>query len=315
MASLVLRLTSDASLRRIIKEDGTHLFSVYDFITIACQKKDDGGHARKTYSNLVKDSCEFKKEVLKLVHYCQFPDGARQRETPTMTIRGLQRLLMILGGKVAANFRKEVEGTFTRVMAGDTSLIQEIRDNAVSTSPVHQVFRQALVEEPISDEDEVGRKRQKRMEEREDALFAIEMQERTARVKESNLNIFEKFSGLMTDLNPSWKEDARLRLQVEDSLKTTVLSKANLQIENGVVARDLMQSISVSQVAQEMGVQLNHSDSIAIGKKVAKAYKEQYGEKPSKHRQWVDGAEREVNSYTEKDRGILEAAIKEQAMA
>ena len=315
MASLVLRLTSDASLRGIIKEDGTHLFSVYDFITIACQKKDDGGYARKTYSNLVKDSCEFKKEVLKLVHYCQFPDGARQRETPTMTIRGLQRLLMILGGKVAANFRKEVEGTFTRVMAGDTSLIQEIRDNAVSTSPVHQVFRQALVEEPISDEDEVGRKRQKRMEEREDALFAIEMQERTARVKESNLNIFEKFSGLMTDLNPSWKEDARLRLQVEDSLKTTVLSKANLQIENGVVARDLMQSISVSQVAQEMGVQLNHSDSIAIGKKVAKAYKEQYGEKPSKHRQWVDGAEREVNSYTEKDRGILEAAIKEQAMA
>ena len=314
MASLVLRLTSDASLRGIIKEDGTHLFSVYDFITIACQKKDDGAYARKTYSNLVKDSCEFKKEVVKSVHYCQFP-GARQRETPTMTIRGLQRLLMILGGKVAANFRKEVEGTFTRVMAWDTSLIQEIRDNAVSTSPVHQVFRQALVEEPISDEDEVGRKRQKRMEEREDALFAIEMQERTARVKESNLNIFEKFSGLMTDLNPSWKEDARLRLQVEDSLKTTVLSKANLQIENGVVARDLMQSISVSQVAQEMGVQLNHSDSIAIGKKVAKAYKEQYGEKPSKHRQWVDGAEREVNSYTEKDRGILEAAIKEQAMA
>ena len=148
MTSLVLRLTSDASLRGIIKEDGTHLFSVYDFITIACQKKDDGAYARKTYSNLVKDSCEFKKEVVKSVHYCQFP-GARQRETPTMTIRGLQRLLMILGGKVAANFRKEVEGTFTRVMAGDTSLIQEIRDNAVSSSPVHQVFRQALAEEPI----------------------------------------------------------------------------------------------------------------------------------------------------------------------
>ena len=307
MTSLVLRLTSDASLRGIIQGDGTHLFSVYDFITIACQKKDDGAYARKTYSNLVKDSCEFKKEVVKSVLYCQFP-GARQRETPAMTIRGLQRLLMILGGKVAANFRTEVEGTFTRVMAGDTSLIQEIRDNAVSTSPVHQVFRQALVEEPISDEDEVGRKRQKRMEEREDALFAIEMKER-------NMRCIKEFSSIMTDLNPSWKEDARLRLQVEDSLKTTVLSKANLQIENGVVARDLMQSISVSQVAQEMGVQLNHSDSIAIGKKVAKAYKEQYGEKPSKHRQWVDGAEREVNSYTEKDRGILEAAIKEQAMA
>ena len=50
-------------------------------------------------------------------------------------------------------------------------------------------------------------------------------------------------------------------------------------------------------MAQELGIRLNHEESIAIGKKVTKAYYEKGAEKPSKHRQWVDGAECEVNSY------------------
>jgi len=36
-----------------------------------------------------------------------------------MTLRGLKRLMMILGGKVAAEFRQIVLGVFTRYMAGD----------------------------------------------------------------------------------------------------------------------------------------------------------------------------------------------------
>ena len=58
-------------------------------------------------------------------HDCKFP-GERQRNTPCMTLRGLQRLLMILGGKVAAEYRKISEGVFTRYMAGDASLLPEI---------------------------------------------------------------------------------------------------------------------------------------------------------------------------------------------
>jgi len=52
-----------------------------------------------------------------------------------MTIRGLQRLLMILGGKVAAEYREIVESVFTRYTAGDTSLIEEVRANAASDAP------------------------------------------------------------------------------------------------------------------------------------------------------------------------------------
>jgi hypothetical protein len=57
-----------------------------------------------------------------------------------MTVRGLQRLLMILGSKVAADFRRIVEGIFTRFMAGDTSMTEEIRANAASTAPIQHVI-------------------------------------------------------------------------------------------------------------------------------------------------------------------------------
>ena len=33
--------------------------------------------------------------------------GSGQKETPCMSIRGLQRLVMILGGKVVAKYRKK----------------------------------------------------------------------------------------------------------------------------------------------------------------------------------------------------------------
>ena len=98
-------------------------------------------------------------------------------------------------------------------------------------------------------------------------------------------------------------------------LKTTVISsKMMAQITNGSGV-PLTQSISVSQVAQEEGIRLKMADSIAIGKAVAAAYKDKYGEAPGKHRQWVDGAEREVNSYTERDKDLIKEAIKDRMAA
>jgi hypothetical protein len=72
-----------------------------------------------------------------------------------------------------------------------------------------------------------------------------------------------------------------------------------------------LQSLSISEVAQQMGFSLQHKDQVAIGRRVSKAFFEKHRERPSKHRQWVDGAEREVNSYTEADRELIEDAIRE----
>ena len=303
----MLQLTSNASLRGMLSPDGLQVFSVYDFITLACQKTDGGAYARKTYSNLVKEGCEYRDEIVKNVHNLHFP-GGRGGATPTMTIRGLQRLLMILGGKVAAEFRTLAESTFTRVMAGDTSLIEVIRANAASDAPVNQAFRQALAQEPVSlglSDDERKRKAQ-----RDNLLFDLELRERLSKVKDAEVARINMFTSTMEMLNPDWKRDTRLRLSVEDSLKTTVLGGSMLAITDGSVP--LTQSLSVGEVAQKMGYTPSHGDSIAIGRSVARAYALKHGSKPPKHRQWVDGAEREVNSYTEADRGLIEAAVLER---
>ena len=216
MSSLILNLTSDASVRGMVAPDGSHRFSVYDFITMACQKADGGAYARKTYSNLVKEGSEFKDEIEKSVHNIHFP-GGRGAATPTMTLRGLQRLLLILGTKVAIEFRALLEGTFTRVMAGDTSLIEVIRANSTSEAPIHQAYRQALEQEPVMLED-IGRKRKLDQEN-------IEIEERRITCVERRIACVEKFVGMMDMLNPEWKNDAVLCRKLQDNLKTHVLNE------------------------------------------------------------------------------------------
>ena len=44
---------------------------------------------------------------------------------------------------------------------------------------------------------------------------------------------------------------------------------------------------------------------------MARKYRELHGAEPAKHSQWVDGAERKVNSYTERDRGLVVEALLE----
>ena len=112
------------SVRNIVCPDGSHRFSVYDFICVAGQMPVRSNYGRDTYATLVSDSSGFKDEVVSSVHNVKFP-GSGQRETPTMTRRGLQRLLLILGTEAAAEFRELLESTFTRVMAGDNAAYEQ----------------------------------------------------------------------------------------------------------------------------------------------------------------------------------------------
>ena len=64
------------------------------------------------------------------------------------------------------------------------------------------------------------------------------------------------------------------------------------------------------EVATEMNVRLSHGQTVAIGKIVSKSYQTSYGCVPSKHNQFVDGAVRSVNSYTEEHRGLITEAIR-----
>ena len=234
-----------------------------------------------------------------------------------MPIQGLQRLLVILGGKHAAEFRTIVLGVFTRYMAGDRSMIEEIQANAASDAPVHQAYRQALAQEPVL--DAAGEKRKL---ERQDALLELEIQERRlaleerksrmpAELQEKNMQNVQMFAGLMTSLNPEWKSDARLRLQLEDSMKNAYFTPGQARITNGEAQVPLTRSIDVSTVALDLGMRLKDGERLAIGKLWKKRYFETYGEAPSLHDRFVNGAVRKVCSYTERDRPMGESVIRD----
>ena len=181
-------------------------FSVYDFIDFVCDKYHNRTYAHTAFLRLTKDGSEHQKPVLTDCKYCQFP-GARQRNTPCMTLRGLQRLLMILGGKVAAEYRAIAEGIFTRYIAGDPSLLPEIRANASSDAPVHQAFRAAMEMEPVTG-------KRKEMEDLDISERQSKLADMHVKPQEVSIKNIQAFAETMSMLDAEWKLDARLLIKI-----------------------------------------------------------------------------------------------------
>jgi hypothetical protein len=205
MSELLLKLAGDATVRGTITADGQQVFSVFNFINLVCDK--NGTFGNKVWERLTSKDSIFKNELDELSTK-EFVNGLigqddqishikkmRRRRTPVMTLRGLQRLLMILGSKVATDFRQIVEGTFTRYMSGDLSMVQEIRTNAASSDPVHQAYRQALTQEPVTNMTVT-----KPILDREEAIFNMELHERQMALHERSFELHERSSRLPLEL-------------------------------------------------------------------------------------------------------------------
>ena len=95
------------------------------------------------FARLIANGSEYRDEVVKACDYLKFP-GRGQRDTPCMDIRGLQRLISLLGGKIGAEYRRLAETTLTRLVAGDETMIGEIAQNAGSDAPMQTLAREAL---------------------------------------------------------------------------------------------------------------------------------------------------------------------------
>jgi hypothetical protein len=208
-----------------------------------------------------------------------------------------------------------------KYLGGDQALHAEINANAASTSPIAQLAR-ASVDPAL---DAITKKRQL---ERDDALFEMEMAERRQRLvhltvetnvkaaeaqskaAEAQSKVLEVQKLLMdtyTSLCPNRVIDDRARLMFKDNfLNIASPASSQLAIENGNIGK----SFTVNDVAVGLKLSFNRGDNQKIGKIAAAAYREKYGQEPSKHEQYVDGAVRLVNSYTERDRGMLEAVVR-----
>jgi hypothetical protein len=195
MSDLVLRLTADATVRGATTRDGLQVFSVFDSISLMCQKS--AAYSRQIWKRLISDDSDYKVELEALVYTVTLCHSGKNTSyhTPAMTLRGLQRLVMILGGKVAVDFRVILEGTFTRYMSGDLSMIEEIRDNAASSAPLHQTYRQALAQEPVTNTTDT-----KPILDREEAIFNMELHERQMALQERSFELHERSARLPLEL-------------------------------------------------------------------------------------------------------------------
>ena len=200
MSALLLKLTGDAAVRGTVTSDGQQVFSVYDFINLVCQKT--GTYAHNTWARLkdrdsnLKEGDGFKMEILRYhTDSVSSTVQSRNRVTPVMTLRQLQRLLLSLDNKVAADFRLIVESTFTRYMSGDASMIQEIHSNAASSAPIHQAYRQALAQEPVTNSTGT-----QPMLHRDEALFTLALHERQMALHERSFELHERSSRLPLEL-------------------------------------------------------------------------------------------------------------------
>ena len=248
-----------------------------------------------------------------LSSHLKFP-GRGQRDTPTMTLRGLQRLLLILGGKVAADFRALVETTFTRVMAGDRSLIKVIEANAGSNAPIQQAFRAALEQDPspgggMADDaldNWTDKKRKREMEELELAERKLVLEERKEALEMRRLEKHTQVISCYQTLCPGNVLDDRARLLFKDGYLNMCTGQKALT--DGV---DSGKPLTISTVAADMGMRFTSTQLQSVGCAVKALYKAKYAVDPPKHEQFCNGAVRKVCSYTERDREMVGRALRE----
>ena len=232
---------------------------------------------------------------------------------------------MFLPGEKAKQSRSAMANILQRYYAGDASLVAEIEANAASTDPVAQMARASMApESTIEDKALQSRKMLLDFKERE-----MELQVKRAKLdamnlanRETELTVVTRFQQTMASLRADRVLDARTRLAVEDMAKNDFLRRHTkaTAIANGddlgIVEVPGWGTLSVSEVAQEMGhPRLDTDTSRAIGVTLAGLYRAKYNADPPKHRQWVNQVERWVNSYTARDRDLVEQAVRETMVA
>jgi hypothetical protein len=206
-----------------------------------------------------------------------------------VTLRNAIALIMVLPGKIAKDFRNQ----FAEIIE---NYIEKNMDSAGGSKQ--------------ETEDMETKRKRVRREDLELIILEEEIKEKRASTQDKNIKNLENFMGLMTRIRPGWQQtDTRLRLQTEDAIKNIITTP--LLLTNGGPPETVRPaSLSISQLVQELGLkQLKHADACRVGALAAKRYRAIHKTEPPKHPQWVDGAERNVNSYSVEDREMLVSVL------
>jgi len=262
-------------------------------------------------------------------------EGTRTKKTYAIHFKDAIELIMNIPGKIAKQTRQQFAEIITRYFAGDETLITEIETNAESNHPINRIARESVKQSEETDPFVVGHKRrllELEIEERMTALVRAR-QENTLQERERTMALTLLGIKSVTDLSPMGVLDERSRLMFKDLITNLITGFAQpippptatsiapvpdthdtvSTVVNPARPSGISNFVTISTVAASMGhTKLTNAQLQRIGLAVSKAYFDRYGCKPSKHDQFVDGAVRQVCTYEEKDRDLIEASVRHE---
>ena len=111
MADLIQRM-ADLNVRGTTRDDGYLMFSVIDFIQHARINTPTDEVATLWFRDLIIRHESVRQEVVMM----KLPRGNSTYRTETMTLRGLQLLLMLMGNNVEPEFERAFHDIITQFM-------------------------------------------------------------------------------------------------------------------------------------------------------------------------------------------------------
>jgi hypothetical protein len=128
---------------RLAVIEGLQYLSLRDVIMHLC-----GSSSKTASKRWERYSDDVKEEVATFCRHFQFP-GQGSKPELVINFKGCLKLAMLVSGENAARHRSAMVNILSRYYAGDGSLTDEIEANAVSTSPVAQMARNALAADGV----------------------------------------------------------------------------------------------------------------------------------------------------------------------
>lgn len=263
-------------------DKSTQQVSIIDVIRLITGKQSN--HAGEALKYIKKTY----PEVVENIDHLQF-SGPGQRKTPVCDANTMNRIIMKLQGRAADEICIKFSNLVCRYMAGDLSMAAEIvyRNSTVSD-----------VEEKLWSKD-IDRTHYITKRKRDIALLEIETQQLNAKRLRMHRETLLEFS-------PNKVLDQRDIMNLKDMSRNILMMKIDQSSSSD-------REISIPLVVLEKGYPaLTHGQSIKIGTKIAKKYRQRHnGQNPTKKDQQVLGTIVKVNAYWQKDYDLIERSIEE----
>lgn len=234
--------------------------------------------------------------------------GTGNSKTKLVTFKDAIQLVMVLPGLVAKETRAQFAAIIERYLAGDQSLHAEIEGNARSSTPIAQLARESVfaLGGGTGDNDNESALKRRRLQDAETMKLELE----------NHKTAYELYAMAC----PDGKPDERMRLLFKDNIYNLMTLSAPpvpslcLSQQGLLTNEDEQQKnkpITISTVASELKMRFTGEDLKKIGMEVSKRYMARYAMAPTKHEQLVLGGVRQVNSYTMRDKDLVESVLRE----